>query len=113
VNGILTISAPPVTVVPSVTTNTEVKSTLNSVYIVPPIVSRPASAQLSTGLQLVDIAPAAKTESKEAAASGALGFDPVAAAKRAPGTVLVLTGGVKRASDDKEEGSDKKASSKR
>ena len=81
--------------------------------MVPPVVSRPASAQLNVGLQLVEVAPASKTGSNDIQASGALGFDPVAAAKRAPGTVLVLTGGVKRAADDKEEGSDKKTTSKR
>lgn len=102
-NGELTISGLP----------KPVESTLNSVYVVPPVVSRPASAQLNLGLQLVEVAPAAKTESRDTQASGALAFDPVAAAKRAPGTVLVLTGGVKRASDDTEDGSSKKASSKR
>jgi len=107
VSSKFTISEPPVTAA----------SAVSSVYVVPPVVSSPASVQLNTGLQLVDVTPApkaeSKAESKEATASGALGFDPVAAAKRAPGTVLVLTGGVKRASDDKEEGSSKKASSTR
>ncbi len=95
--------------------STEVKSTLNSVYVVPPVVSRPVSAQLSLGLQLVDVAPAPRSQSNDNAGSGssALAFDPVAAAKRAPGTVLVLTGGVKRAADDTDERSDKKAASSR
>ena len=103
VNSTLTISEAPVTATAAV----------SSVYIVPPVVSRPASAQLSLGLQLVDVAPAAKADSNQVSGAGALGFDPDAAAKRAPGTVLVLTGGVKRAADDKEEGSNKKASTNR
>jgi len=65
------------------------------------------------GLQLVDVAPAARSQSNDNAGAGssAFAFDPVAAAKRAPGTVLVLTGGVKRAPEDTDERS--KASSKR
>ena len=99
----MTISQPPLTATTAVST----------VYVVPPIVSRPAAAQLNVGLQLVDVSPAETAQSNEAQASGAVSFDPVAAAKRAPGTVLVFTGGVKRAADDKESGSPKKDASKR
>lgn len=110
-------SLPAVVSVPSATLdkNTQVKSALNSVYVVPPVVSRPASAQLNVGLQLVEVAPAAKGQSNgnASAASSAFSFDPVAAAKRAPGTVLVLTGGVKRAADDADQSADKKNDSKR
>ncbi len=103
VDSTLTISQPPVTAMTAVST----------VYVIPPTMSRPASAQLNVGLQLVEVAPAATTKANETSAPGAVTFDPVAAAKRAPGTVLVLTGGVKRAEDDKEGNSSKKEGSKR
>ena len=94
-----------------VPTTPEVKSTLNSVYVIPRTASPVAAMQLSLGLQLVDVAPAAASQSNENSSAAALSLDPVAAAKRAPGTVLVPTGGVKRAAADKEEKSKVKASS--
>jgi hypothetical protein len=106
VDGLLTITQAAQSSVP-------VMSAVNNVYIVPPIVSRPAAAQLNVGLQLVDASPAETAQSDQTQASGAVSFDPVAAAKRAPGTVLVLTGGVKRAADDKDGNASKKAGSKR
>ncbi len=105
--GVFTITSSPASSSP------EIRSTINSVYVVPPVVSRPAPAQLNVGLQLVTVAPSAANRSSRNAAPAVLSVDPVAAAKRAPGTVLVLTGGVKRAADDKEGTASKKEGSKR
>ena len=92
---------------------TTASAAVNSVYVVPPVVSRPASAQLNLGLQLVDVAPSSGGQSGANTIADGVGFDPVAAAKRAPGTVLVLTGGIKRAPEDKGDSIDKKDASRR
>ncbi|RFC44523.1 MAG: hypothetical protein DVB28_000982, partial [Verrucomicrobia bacterium] len=102
-DSLLTISELPATA----------SAALNGVYVVPPVVSRPASAQLNLGLQLVDVAPSSSGQSGANTLSTGVSFDPVAAAKRAPGTVLVLTGGIKRAPEDKGDFNDKKEASRR
>ncbi|MBJ7392803.1 MAG: hypothetical protein JHC85_14640, partial [Chthoniobacterales bacterium] len=104
-DGLLTITGLPTTA----------SAAVNGVYVAPPVVSRPASAQLNLGLQLVDVAPAPASGGGTGGntLSAGVGFDPVAAANRAPGTVLVLTGGIKRAPDDKGDAGDKKAAATR
>jgi filamentous hemagglutinin family protein len=92
---------------------TTVSAAVNGVYVVPPVVSRPASAQLNVGLQLVDAAPASGGESGGNTMSAGVSVDPAAAAKRAPGMVLVVTGGIKRAPEDKGDAGDKKAAATR
>ena len=92
---------------------TTASAAVNNVYVVPPVVSRPASAQLNLGLQLVDVAPSSGGQSGGNTLSTGVSFDPVAAAKRAPGTVLVLTGGIKRAPEDKGDSGDRKEAARR
>ena len=85
VNNRLTISQPPVSATTAVST----------VYVVPPIVSRPAAVQLTPTPLLVEVAPAETPQANENKAFNAVSLDPTAVANRTPGTVLVIGKGIK------------------